>query len=318
MTNKNNLKIHFLNTIWSDAILLESNNHYAFVDTGSPFYYPMVNKHLIDLNIKTIDFIVLTHFHIDHYGNIKSLVNDFKVNKLYLKKYYGLDGSTASGYSSNDEYIENEFKNYHNILDACKANNTEVCFVEEMNSNVVNIAFDNFNLELYDANNNLYELYSDPCSPFYNQRKFNENFNSMGVFIKVDNNNGNSTNIFLGGDVSCSKSDVEAINDLSIRMVNNIYKKHNIDHIDIYKSCHHGGGGTNTLELCQLLKPKYAIITNTDRWLDNYPTYDNLKKGNKDVTILKTDYQKYIFEISDIINIQTIKEDSLFITLNKN
>jgi hypothetical protein len=36
------LKIHFLNTIWSDAIILENNNHFAFIDTGSKFYFPMI------------------------------------------------------------------------------------------------------------------------------------------------------------------------------------------------------------------------------------------------------------------------------------
>ena len=105
------LKIHFLNTIWSDAIILEKNNHYAFIDTGSKFYYPMIQSYLNEHNIQKIDFILLTHFHNDHYGNVANIVHDYKVDKLYLKRYYGLDGTTSSGYSSNDEYIENEFKN---------------------------------------------------------------------------------------------------------------------------------------------------------------------------------------------------------------
>lgn len=65
-----NLKIHFLNTVWSDAIILESNNKYAFIDTGSLFYYPMIKNHLQEYNINTIEFILLTHFHSDHYGNV--------------------------------------------------------------------------------------------------------------------------------------------------------------------------------------------------------------------------------------------------------
>ena len=64
--NMENLKIHFLNTIWSDAIILENNEHYAFIDTGSKFYFPMIEKHLTDFNINKIDFILLTHFHSDH------------------------------------------------------------------------------------------------------------------------------------------------------------------------------------------------------------------------------------------------------------
>ena len=136
--------------------------------------------------------------------------------------------------------------------------------------------------------------------------------NSVGLFTRTNN-----FNIFLGADLSCSKSEDPQLNNLSIQMLEKIYKKHNINHIDIYKSCHHGGGGTNTKELCDLLKTKYAIITNTARWLDNYPTFDNLKSANKDVNILTTDHQKYIFTIDDKITYEILKEESLFLTLSK-
>ena len=310
-----NIKIHFLNTIWSDAILLENNNHYGFVDTGSLFYYPMVDKHLKDSNIKNIEFIILTHFHSDHYGNIVNIVNDYNVKKLYLKHYYGLDGTTSSGFESNEEYIKNEFIKYDDVIEACKANNTEIVFVDEYDDNdIYTIKFNDIDIELYDIKNTLYELYSDINGLYYNQKRFNENFNSMGVFIKIGNNN-----IFLGGDVTCSKTDVVELQDLSIKMINNIYKKHNINQIDVYKSCHHGGGGTNTKELCNLMKAKYCIITNTARWLDTYSTFDNLKNGNKDVVILPSDNQKYIFSIDENnIKYEEIKEESLFITLGKN
>ena len=39
---------------------------------------------------------------------------------------------------------------------------------------------------------------------------------------------------------------------------------------------------------------------------------------NKDVKILPTDFQKYIFKINDKIDYEVIKEESLFITLGKN
>ena len=133
----NNLKIHFLNTIWSDAIILESNNKYAFIDTGSQFYYPMIQNHCNEFNIKEIEFILLTHFHSDHYGNIVNIVNDYNVKKLYLKHYYGLDGTTSSGFESNEEYIKNEFIKYDNVIDACKANNTEIVFVDEYVDNII-------------------------------------------------------------------------------------------------------------------------------------------------------------------------------------
>lgn len=307
-----NLKIHFLNTIWSDAILLENNNHFAFIDTGSKFYYPMVSEHLNNLKIKKIDFIILTHFHNDHYGNVYNIIKNYDVDTLYLKKYYGLDGTTSSGFESNEEYILNEFKNYNEIIDIAKERNTKIIYIDELNQNSLDINFEGIILELYDIDNRLYDMYSNPNSQFYNQKRFNENFNCLGVFTKV-----NDFNIFLGADVTCSSTDIVELKELSIKMINHIYNRHNIDHIDLYKSCHHGGGGTNTLPLCQLLNADYVVITNTAKWLDTYNTYDNLKQSNPSVKILPTDHQKYIFNISDAITYETIKEESLFITLNK-
>lgn len=309
----NDLKIHFLNTIWSDSIILEKNNHFSFVDTGSSFYYPMVKDHLNKLNVNTIDFIFLTHFHSDHYGNIVNILNDYKVNTLYLKHYYGLDGTTSSGFESNEEYIENEFKNYNSILEVAKEKNTKIVYIDEIALDEFKISFEETILDIYDYNNRLYEMYSNPNSQYYMQKRFNENFNCSGIFIKEKEHN-----IFLGGDVTCSSTDIEELASLSIKMINKIYNKHNIDHIDLYKSCHHGGGGTNTLDLCKLLNPNYVIITNTAKWLDNWSTYDNLKEANKNVIILPTDYQKYIFDIGNKITYKKIEDTSLFLLLNKN
>ena len=307
------LKIHFLNTIWSDAILLENNGLYAFVDTGSKFYFPMIEKHLNDSNVKELEFIILTHFHNDHYGNVANIIRNYKVKKLYLKRYYGLDGTTSSGYESNDEYIKHEFGNYNEILLTALEYDTEVIFIDEKGVSELSINFNNIILDLYDVNNRLYEIYNNKESEYFQKKQFNENFNCLGVFIKVNN-----INIFLGADVTCSKTDILELKELSIKMINKIYDKYNINHIDIYKSCHHGGGGTNTPKLCELLKARYAIITNTARWLDNYDTYANLKDGYPDVEILPTDYQKYIFTIEKDILYDVIKEESLFIKLNKN
>ena len=164
------LRIHFLNTIWSDAILLENGSHFGFVDTGSKFYYPMIEKHLNDYNISKLDFIVLTHFHSDHYGNVKKIIENYDVDCLYLKHYHGLDGTTASGYSSNEEYIQNEFNEFNNIINACKERNTKVIYIDDYNCNVYNIDFNGIILEAYDSNNKLYELYSNPNSPTYNEK----------------------------------------------------------------------------------------------------------------------------------------------------
>lgn len=305
-----NLKIHFLNTIWSDAIILESNNHFAMIDTGSAFYYPMVKEYLEKLKITKLDFIILTHFHSDHYGNLSKILLEYQVDSLYLKHYYGIEGSTGSGTKSDEEYIEGEVLHYQEIITACKT--TKIIYLDDLGTNETEITFNNIPLELYDIKNKLFELYTDKQGEFYNQRRFSENFNCLGIFTKVNNHS-----IFLGADVTCSKTDILELKGLSIKMIEKIYQKHNINQINIYKSCHHGGGGTNTPELCELLKCQYAIITNTNRWLDNYDTFDNLKNARADVHILQTDFHQYVFDIGESINLEKIPKESLFITLKK-
>ena len=105
-----------------------------------------------------------------------------------------------------------------------------------------------------------------------------------------------------------------------IRMkLKTIYEKYHINHIDIYKSCHHGGGGTNAYELLELLNADYVVITNTDRWLDKWPTIDNIKLANSKAKIFKTDYYQYVFDLSNRkIKITKIPNESLFISLKKN
>ncbi len=308
-----NLKIHFLNTIWSDAIILESNNHFAFIDTGSKHYYPMITEHLEKFNIKKLDFILLTHFHSDHYGNMQKIIEDYEVEKIYLKHYYGLEASTGSGSASDNDYILGEMEKYQGILSAAIANNTEIIFLDEIGTYDTTIDFQGIELELYDIENRLAKIFYNPNSEFFLQSRFSQNFNSLGVFIHL-----NGKNIFLGADATCSVTDVVELKGLSKIMVQKFYQKHNVDYIDLYKSCHHGGAGTNTLELCNLLKPEYVVITNTDRWLDTWNTYDNLRSSNKDVKILKTDRARYIFDIKDEITYETILDDSIFIKLNLN
>lgn len=307
------MKIHFLNTIWSDAIILEKDNHYAFIDTATDFYYPMIVKHLKKHNIEKIDFIILTHFHGDHYGNVLSLINDYNVGTLYLKHYYGYEGSTGGGLESDDSYINNELNNFKKIIETAVKNQTEIVFIDDLDSDICNIDFNGTNIELYRIENQLYNIYNNINSKYYKQNVFNENQSCIGVFFKVNN-----FNIFLGADLICMPSDEESLDYSSIKMIKDIYNNHDIKHIDIYKTCHHGHYENNPQELCDLINADYAIITNSTKWTDNYSTIPSLKKANNNVKILHTDHQKYIFTIDENINYEVIEEESLFIILNKN
>ena len=87
-------RIHFINTkakSGSDAILLESNGHYALIDMGEDYDFPdgtdprypdrwgismrnyqvledRLMRHLDQVGVKKLDFVLGTHVHSDHIG----------------------------------------------------------------------------------------------------------------------------------------------------------------------------------------------------------------------------------------------------------
>ena len=97
------MELHFLKTTWSDIIILKKGNTVAMIDTGFEEQYNSIKKYLDKMNIKKIKFILLTHFHRDHYGSISSIVKDYDVDKVYFKDYSALDKTTAWGTPADDQ-----------------------------------------------------------------------------------------------------------------------------------------------------------------------------------------------------------------------
>ena len=100
-------RIHFLSTWSSDAILLESDGHFAMVDAGedtdNPRNFPglelpgfeqevlaYLKQHAADENGKVhLDFVLGTHAHSDHLGGFDTILADpdVTVDRAYLKPY---------------------------------------------------------------------------------------------------------------------------------------------------------------------------------------------------------------------------------------
>ena len=98
-------RIHFLNTANSDCILLESNGHFALVDSGEGDsnprrktayhgYEEQVLAYLKSAAVSSdgkvrLDFILGTHYHYDHVGCFDRIINDddIIIKKAYFKKH---------------------------------------------------------------------------------------------------------------------------------------------------------------------------------------------------------------------------------------
>lgn len=284
LNRKEEISLHFLKSAWSDIIILKSNHHTAIIDTGFEKQYEEIKKYLDEMKIKKISFILLTHFHRDHYGCIPYLVKDYDVEKVYFKNYSGLDLTTACGTPANDQYRLDEYNKCIAMKKIIKENSKliEVEGIEQ-------IEFSQYKLNLYNTSNSMKEIYDDKQNKeYYHKLCFNENQNSLAVFIKIKD-----TNIFLGGDIQDKASNHPKANYINTQIARKINQQ-----IDIYKVPHHGTIYCNSDQALNIYKPKIAIITNEEKYIKEESTIvQDLKRANKKVKILLTEKENLIFKI---------------------
>lgn len=284
------MELHFLKITWGDIIILKSDDEVALVDTGYDGNFNEISDYLDKLNVKKISFILLTHFHRDHYGSIAQIVKKYDVEKVYFKDYSGLDKTTAWGTIADDNYRNNEMKKYLEIKKIILENSNLI-----QTENIKTIKFGDTELELYNNDNSIKKIYEDDnYKDSYHKILFSENQNSLAIFMKV-----NGINVFLGGDIFDREAIHPKANYVNYQIASSIKEK-----IDIYKVPHHGTINCNSDKALEIYKPKIAVITNEDEYLKNNSTiYDDLKRANKDVKILLTEKHNIVIKISDNGNI---------------
>lgn len=284
------MELHFLKITWGDIIILKSDDEVALVDTGYDGNFNEISDYLDKLNVKKISFILLTHFHRDHYGSIAQIVKKYDVEKVYFKDYSGLDKTTAWGTIADDNYRNNEMKKCLEIKKIILENSNLI-----QTENIKTIKFGDTELELYNNDNSIKKIYEDDnYKDSYHKILFSENQNSLAILMKV-----NGINVFLGGDIFDREAIHPKANYVNYQIASSIKEK-----IDIYKVPHHGTINCNSDKALEIYKPKIAVITNEDEYLKNNSTiYDDLKRANKDVKILLTEKHNIVIKISDNGNI---------------
>ncbi len=285
------MELHFLKTAWSDIIILKQDNDIAMIDTGYENQFIDIKKYLDQMGIKKIKFILLTHFHRDHYGSIPNLVKNYDVDRVYFKNYSVLDKTTATGIPADEKYRLDEHNKCLEMKKVIEENSTLI-EVE----NIKEIPFGNHKLKLYNSDNSMRNIYNDKsCQDSYHKILFNENQNSLAAFLKV-----NGVNILFGGDIFDRESSCQKASYINYKIAQEINEQ-----IDIYKVPHHGTINCNSKMALEIYKPKIAVITNGKEYLENESTIiQDLRYANKDVKILLTEKNNIIINISEngIIN----------------
>lgn len=233
-------RIHFLNTANSDCILLESNGHFALVDSGEGNNNPRRKTDYrgyekdvlayIEQYAKAadgtahLDFILATHYHYDHAGNFTAIINDtlISIEKAYCKKY---DAAIATDMERGPWGNEQTYKDIIAALE-----NRGVPVISDLPDE--EFAFGDFTLKFINT-----------VTPPELAGK-GENSNSVGVLIKKS-----GKTVFLAADIT---------NDSGLEK---IYADE-IGDVDILKIGHHGYFGSSSAAFLRKVKPEIAVVTN--------------------------------------------------------
>ena len=240
--------IHFLSTGSSDAILLESDGHFAMVDAGedtdNPRGFPglelpgfekevlaYLKQHAADENGKVhLDFVLGTHSHSDHLGGFDTIIADpdVIVDTAYLKKY------DASKIRENEIAEWDNQEVYDQMVEALQAKNVPI--ISEPNDQP--FRFGNLTLTMVNT--------VDPVS----KKKVGENDQSLCLLVEK-----NGTRVFLAADLDNYSGDES-------RLAPQIGK------VDLLKVGHHSYGGSSSAKFIRTLSPTTCVITNRFESMD--------------------------------------------------
>ncbi|RIA78444.1 beta-lactamase superfamily II metal-dependent hydrolase [Anaeroplasma bactoclasticum] len=81
--NNKDYKVTFFNVGKADAILLQYDDKNMIIDTGTIDSSEYFINRLKELNVSTVDVLIITHFDQDHVGGASSVVNNFTVKEVY-------------------------------------------------------------------------------------------------------------------------------------------------------------------------------------------------------------------------------------------
>lgn len=236
--------IHFLNTGSSDAILLESQGHFALIDAAEDSDNPRgfegleldgyeekvlnyLKTHAAGADGKVcLDFVLGTHSHSDHIGGFDTVIldPDVTVGRAYLKAY---DSSTVITQEV-DEWDNQEV--YDQMVNAL--NTRGVPIISQMDQTPFSLG--NFTITLFNTADD-------------DTEKVGENDHSLGVLVEKE-----GTRVFLSGDIDNITGDEERL-------------APQIGEVDLLKIGHHSYAKSTSSGWLKALNPKVCVVTNSEK-----------------------------------------------------
>ena len=81
--------VHFIDVGQGDAALLKSpEGEYALIDCGPTANGSYLVKYLSDVGVDSLDYVIITHPHEDHYGGFTEVMENFEIEELIIHEAF--------------------------------------------------------------------------------------------------------------------------------------------------------------------------------------------------------------------------------------
>jgi len=234
----------------------------ALIDTGTEQTSKSVVNFLKEQDLKqedgkgVIDYIIITHGHSDHIGGLASILDNFKVKKVYMpdiaimKDWYS-DVKVTKENASSVEMLKSEYKIYQDAVQAMKNNN-----IQFTNTKKGEFIDENKILQFVQSDKNFGPIGSEKITANY----WGINENSAIVYL----NYGDLQALFAA-DMEWNSEKDFWVNDLL-----------NGKNVDVLKVPHHGNDTSSTVDFIRYLKPDIGIISRSEENTKKSVAYNNL------------------------------------------
>lgn len=242
-------KLYFPAAVWCDIMVLESEGHFAMIDTGTAGHFTRIAQLLRSIGAEQLDFILITHYHNDHYGSCVQLIKEFPTDAVYVKPYANREATDGNGDPATEASRAKEWDEYLSFLDGIRTHSKLVMIYPE----IPDLMLGDLRLHLYNTDDLIEKLFSDPVdNEYYHKYMFNQNTNSVMVYLE----NSAGCSAFLAGDCVDVPLTYAAADHVIERAARDVGHK-----VDVYKIPHHGCGDHTSDVTAGILRPDYAVIT---------------------------------------------------------
>ena len=218
---------YFLNVgAGTEAFILQDQGHFGLIDASYNSRAPFIINQLKKLGAEELDFLIITHAHLDHMGGYSKIMSSMNVKTLYIKN----PGNV------NSDYVPT----YLSMIKEAEEKGTTICDIKEELCQTIDLGY--IHIQLYNT-----EFINAKGVDGLDRSRV-ENANSIAAVATINNRK-----IYYASDIgdyfdkNQETKTAEEVGD-----------------IDVYKAAHHGYiSYNNSLLALSYLKPEYTIITNT-------------------------------------------------------